>query len=81
MGGTLPDSPPHHLSVGTINANGQNKIELDQLLSFMGIQKIGVLCLTDTRLSKKASMAYGKTAREKLVPNATICASGYIPAF
>ena len=58
-GGTLPDSPPHHLSVGTINTNGINKMKLEQLLFLMGIQKIDVLCLTDTRLSKKVSKAYG----------------------
>ena len=56
-----------------------NKTKLDQLLSFKEIQKINVLCLTDTRLSRKASKACGNDARKLLGPNVAICPIGYIP--
>ena len=50
----------------------------DQILAFMDVQKIDVLCLTDTRLSRKASKAFGTEARKAVGINAVICASGYI---
>ena len=57
LGGTLLNSPYHHISVGTINSNGMNNNKMDQLLAFMKIQCVGVLCLTDMRLQPPAYKA------------------------
>ena len=43
-------------------------------------QNIDILCLTDTRLSKKSTKTYGKLAREEtngLGPRAVVCAGVY----
>ena len=73
IGESTPDSPLRQLSVGTIKTNGIKNLNLKQLLAFMAIQKVDVLCLTNLRLSRKASKAYEKDARERLGSNAAIC--------
>ena len=51
---------------------------MDQLLALITHHGDDVMCLTDTRLSKKASKSYDKTVRDDLGPNAVICASVYL---
>ena len=62
LGGTLPDSAPHHISVDTVNTSGMNINKMDLLFSFMDAQNV-------------VQKLYGTDARREFGPNAVICAS------
>ena len=85
-GGTLLNSSHHQISVGIINTNDMNSNKMAQLLAFMKIQCVDVLCLTDTRHSRKASKAHSKMSDESwdqmlmYVPADTYRESKHCPA-
>ena len=67
VGGHAPGSSTPSTICGPINTNGTNNMKRNQLLAFMDIQKIDVLCLTYTRLSRKASKACGYMCKRILI--------------
>ena len=77
IGGTSVSPPAHHITVATIIANGMDYEKMYQLLQHMKDQNIDILCITDTRLSKKSAKTYDKLAREEtkgLGPRTVMCA-------
>ena len=80
IGGTSPSPPKHHITVCTINANGMDEDKMKQLIQHMKDQDIDIMCITDTRLSRKSAKFYGKLARHEkdgLGPRAVVCAGVY----
>ena len=80
IGGTSPSPPQHHITVCTINANGMDQDKMKQLVQHMKDQAIDIMCITDTRLSRKSAKFYGKLARHErdgLGPRAVVCAGVY----
>ena len=77
IGGTSVSLPAHHIFVCTINANGMDYEKMYQLLQHMKDQDIDIMCITDTRLSRKSAKTYGKLVRHEgdgLGPRAVVCA-------
>ena len=80
IGGTSISPPLHHITVATINSNGMDYEKMHQLVQHMKDQAIDILCITDTRLSRKAAKTYGKLVRDVedgLGPKAVVCAGVY----
>ena len=79
IGETSHSAPPRHITVGTINSNGMDHEKMQQLLQHIKDQDIDIMCMTDTRLSRKLAKSYGSLARREdtgLGPRAVVVCSG-----